>query len=916
MSDIRLRPPNRRLSMSDSEPDISCHWTPIDPALISINRGPGLLHCRSSNPTGSKSGKSQNGSTPTISHQFSGATVDGIGVRYGRCAVLIHSGAIIRAVVHRLISARCANQVYLFLATLEPPPQTTLLQAPREQTMETSRLPANSLNQVLGDPFDTPLFNQLLVLIKEQNVTAIAQRSALDNQREAMEEIKKTLEVHDDQPYEEKDIDDESTCTALFEIAMAKTKEEVDEWIKRMDVSLVFIALFSAVLTAFVIPATQNLLPSSNNTPGNATNFPLPTPSLSNQKICASYYIALIVAIMTAVLSVLGRQWMSKLINRPKGGTYQHRLLRHLSREQAIKRWLKYLVEGLHLMLLGSIGVFMTGLLYQLHALGGSFETEPTILIVTWWLGVCLSSVIFLVIAVTTSPVCGLLFMIIPKLISSISKALIKRLGDIGYWIDRWCDQRISWFPWYLISRVLASPVWLALHLIDRLICWCQGKSESPKRIKDRLVRVYTELIADASSPGLLERAVASFSYLEWIHSGKVSLDQLEKTFNRLMSTDTSIRVRETVTARVAQFVRKSAEHSSKIHDDLLLFLHKHYPLSIYFPALVLSCSFEKDNEDLRQLSSLPSHQSIARVLCSYNHPGKLGERQTLCSLAERHCAELILEGKSDEVVQLFSFINPPDLIKSYIQRPHDIRLDVVRFLVQGRKIEFLKEINHFLDSAVDDSRISPSSLSQILLLLIDPLPTTLDLSPLINYISHHPDSHTWHEISDAIGAYLGAFTVTKLHCQEAAHRFLQLCISSDDIHDEEGNPLVTSDETRARAHLLLAEIDTITPLPHTPSSDLGHDVQSRHPIQDVSFTPSASNAASPDLLEGRSKGRRDKGSLFEEKPSVHNVATSANSWPPGPSIGIHSEPSTHSESELVFVESPRLEKAWVHPDQ
>ncbi|KZT35241.1 hypothetical protein SISSUDRAFT_1051714 [Sistotremastrum suecicum HHB10207 ss-3] len=635
--------------------------------------------------------------------------------------------------------------------------------------------------------------------MKEQNTTARAQKTALDNQREVTQDIRKILKVHgelltvltkdalkEDQPYEEKDIDDEATCTALFEIAMAKTKEEVDEWIKRMDVSLVFIALFSAVLTAFVIPATQNLLPSSNTTPGNSTNLPLPTPSLSDQKICASYYIALIVAIMTAVLSVLGRQWMSKLISRPEGGTYQDRLLRHLSREQAVKRWLKYLVEGLHLLLLGSIGVFMTGLLYQLHALGGSFETEPTILIVTWWVGVCLSSVIFLLIAVTTSP------------------AFVTQLRDIVYWIDLWFHQQISWFPWYFISRVLTSPVWLVLHLIDRFICRYRRESGSTKLLKDRLVYVYTELIADASSPGLLERAVASFSYLEWVQSGKVSLDQLEKTFNRLMSTDTSIRVRETVIARVPLFVRKYAEHSWKIREDLLNFLRKHFPLSVYFPALVLFCSFDDDNRDLRPLSCLPSPQCMARVLCSYNHPGKLGDRQTICSLAERHCAELIWEGKGDDVKQLLSCLNPSDLIKSYIQRPHDIRLDVVEFLLQDRKIEFLVEINQFLDPIMNHPRISPSSLSQILLLLIDPLPTDTDLSPVILYISRHPDSHTWHEISDAIGAYLEAYTITKLSTREPARRFLQLCVPTEDIYDEEGNPLVTSDETRGRAHILL----------------------------------------------------------------------------------------------------------------
>lgn len=51
----------------------------------------------------------------------------------------------------------------------------------------------------------------------------------------------------DDQPYDEKEMSDESTCTALFEMAMAKTKEEVDEWIKRMDVSLVFVSIITYI---------------------------------------------------------------------------------------------------------------------------------------------------------------------------------------------------------------------------------------------------------------------------------------------------------------------------------------------------------------------------------------------------------------------------------------------------------------------------------------------------------------------------------------------------------------------------------------------------------------------------------------------------------------------------------------------
>lgn len=121
------------------------------------------------------------------------------------------------------------------------------------------------------DLFDTPLFNRLVGLMEDQNVTAREQRRALEEQRQAMKDIRTTLEGHgkhlkvltrdalkgqndvlcdwkssfsgatDDQPYDEKKMDDESTCAALFEMAIAKTHEQVDEWIKRMDVSLVFV---------------------------------------------------------------------------------------------------------------------------------------------------------------------------------------------------------------------------------------------------------------------------------------------------------------------------------------------------------------------------------------------------------------------------------------------------------------------------------------------------------------------------------------------------------------------------------------------------------------------------------------------------------------------------------------------------
>lgn len=54
------------------------------------------------------------------------------------------------------------------------------------------------------------------------------------------------------------------------------------------------IALFSAVLTAFLIPAIQNLFPSSGNTPSDS---PPPLPDISLQNVCILNYLALILAV-------------------------------------------------------------------------------------------------------------------------------------------------------------------------------------------------------------------------------------------------------------------------------------------------------------------------------------------------------------------------------------------------------------------------------------------------------------------------------------------------------------------------------------------------------------------------------------------------------------------------------------------
>lgn len=46
----------------------------------------------------------------------------------------------------------------------------------------------------------------------------------------------------DDQPYDEKALDDESTCLALYDMVVAKTKEKAEEWNGTIDVTLIFVS--------------------------------------------------------------------------------------------------------------------------------------------------------------------------------------------------------------------------------------------------------------------------------------------------------------------------------------------------------------------------------------------------------------------------------------------------------------------------------------------------------------------------------------------------------------------------------------------------------------------------------------------------------------------------------------------------
>ncbi|KZS88960.1 hypothetical protein SISNIDRAFT_528187 [Sistotremastrum niveocremeum HHB9708] len=771
------------------------------------------------------------------------------------------------------------------------------------------------------DVHDTPLFHQLIGIIKEQNETAKAQKEImqgmksalerleektarrLDNEKDnrgtsssdtdaeehpvtkpdievsptelarnrmhdtlqrlssAMESVKETLgnmkdtlldhgkkfdilirdAIKDDQPYDQKGLDDESTCTALFEMAMTKTKEEVDEWIKRMDVSLVF-----------------NLFPSSNNTPGNPTDAPPPLPKVSAENVCVSYYLALILAILDAVLSVLGRQWMSKLTNRPEGGTYRERLLRHIERERLAKRWLRYLVEGLHVILLCSIGLFVSGLLYQLWNLSGSFEDRAPRLLATWVLGLLLSlSILGVVLGATfhaliyeASPFGGpfsrLIFLAAKRMAASF-EPWMERVAEAARRLDSRYKTRRKPFRRILpsVGRVIGGPLWMSSKLVD---AW---RVQLNLNDRDRLLTTYMDLIAEASDPKLLERAVASFSYVDWFQNRDQSQEELarmKKTWDRLTATDTSLRVRETLTARARQFVPSDRWEikvlGERLTTELMQFFCAIHSYPQYFRDSLVADAFKPDNADLRPLAALPFEECVARVLCSYNHKGKLGHREEIFDLAENHCTNLLWEGKRDDVTRILSHVDRLDLINSFIQYPHYIYSSLVEFIVKDCKHELLRETNQFVKTC-DPSRLGRWSLSRIFVVLASPPPTDLDLCPHIDYLSQHPHPCTWNETNDTIIGYLNSFPLSQFSDPTTGRRFLQRCVDYE-FQEEDGVRYFTSYDTRVRAHKLLAELDSISPPTAAIASTSNQPASPSHSPSNARLL---SNASQPDHL-------------------------------------------------------------------
>ncbi|KZT39489.1 hypothetical protein SISSUDRAFT_1061090 [Sistotremastrum suecicum HHB10207 ss-3] len=443
-------------------------------------------------------------------------------------------------------------------------------------------------------------FGALLAAVEKLNATMEGVKSTLVDHGKKFDVLTKDA-LKDDQPYDEKELDDESTCTALYDIAMAKTKEKAEEWNGTIDVTLIFIALFSAVLTAFLVPATQALSPGSSNSssPTSESAVLPPLPAQSSEVVCALYYLALMIAIIVAVLCVLGRQWVRKLTIRPDAKSWKDRTIWHVERMRRAEGWIKSLMETLYWSLLSSIGLFVAGLLYQLRILSTSFDGTAIILTTTWALGVVLAATILLTMIATTyhavryegSVFDGLLSRLIISMAQRSSKNTLRKSENppvitpsrTGGWtslsvsslrILRNSYRHIKTLSLKLrqsgvrlmMARTMVSTVsWRkTLQTWQTWVARLQVKVDCESM--EALLNIYLELIAEASDPQLLERAAASFSFSKWMDYGdSISTDLLERARTRLSASDTSTRVRETVNAQVARAASLFREREKQI---------------------------------------------------------------------------------------------------------------------------------------------------------------------------------------------------------------------------------------------------------------------------------------------------------------------------------------------------------------
>ncbi|KZS86787.1 hypothetical protein SISNIDRAFT_491632 [Sistotremastrum niveocremeum HHB9708] len=727
-----------------------------------------------------------------------------------------------------------------------------------------------------------PIFSSMLSLMKDQNKMMAEQGTTQKEQSQLLKDHSKMLEAlekdatRDDKAYEERGLKDESTWGALDKEALARIKVLVDGWKDLMNVSLIFIALFLTVVTAFISPIIQLF-----STPSSTNSKPA-LPPTSLQLVALFYYLALMFSICNSVMCVLGLQWAGRLLSSPLGRTNLERALNRERRKVLAEQRLLPLMGVLFWTLLLSIAFFVIGFLIQFWALSFSFDERTPILIIGAIAATALAITILGVILATTyhatvhknspfeSPLSSAsvaTWAWLKRVMKKPENESKKEKGGSRRWYQhevtiRYLDMlrhRVQRF-----SRLIASELSLSLgplshqssrnvgELLDDL--QSEMRKETPIELlmtedEDdsetvQALKAFARLVIGTNDAEVLERAVPSFDLGEWCKSGGDLLPVFVAVRERFLATDTSFRVKETIYKQLAycrqwrgwtdyRAWRRDLEGNAITrwcrNQCLDLVYQSHKSHRRFFSAFVFLVSLEEGNKDLRGDPDDESYERIiARVLSSFDRDGELGDRYDVFRSAVNECNSLLRDGRSDDVIRILSGSDQASILRSLLRNPslnwYEIE-DIIGLIVRGKETTVLGKLARFCYNIPDIKPVRGELLLiDFLGSLIRSLPSTFTLSQsfglaptLVLLLRYHAriNSSVLSRYSDTLVYFLDHGGFEALPCLRPADDFFQLCLtlSPDDT--------VQSTNYQERARFYLERHGALVALPPPSPEEL-----------------------------------------------------------------------------------------------
>ncbi|KZT40894.1 hypothetical protein SISSUDRAFT_416729 [Sistotremastrum suecicum HHB10207 ss-3] len=663
-------------------------------------------------------------------------------------------------------------------------------------------------------PSSPSKFDQLLELIKTQNVLISEQSRALNAQKEDIKaelraqlhtmnkhtSMLQTLETEatkDDKAHEGRALGDAQTWNALDKEALAKIKVMVEEWREVMQISLVFIALFLTVVTAFITPVIQIF-----TTPSDSSSTKMRVPSAPTQLVALFYYLALITSISNGVLCVLGIQWGARLIATPLGKTNLERALARERRMLSAEGKMRSLMAVLVWTLLLSIGFFVLGFLIQLWDLTFSFAGSAPILIVGGVLATGLSLVILGIIMVTTLHAAL-------NDNSPFESPLSNAMKPMLRWIRRRVQPQGHGQPDDDRTKDESAETNGSRDADDMgaLIQWKKDDGTDILALK-----MYAKLVLNTNDAEVLERAVPSFEIGQWYAARDSLLPVFHAVRERFLATDTSFRVKETVLKQVVYLkdwggweVQGYWRRDLKANDFtrwcrtqcVELINSRDGPRRIdFFPPFALFASLEEDNEALRRLASSSPEECIASLLCTFDSDEELGDREDIFASAVNVCTRLLRDGRTDEVTAILSRVARASVLQSLIRNPHMwwfLMRDLVTFITKGKEVVILDEMSSFFsdlpEMSVLTDRNDPLLACQFLGDIVRELPSdftapaSLDLSPVLDLVHQ---KYLLERYSKTLIYYLNRGGFDNLSDRHVALKLWEYC---RDVHSDPETP-------------------------------------------------------------------------------------------------------------------------------